>query len=99
MLFQNVWQNLQCKMFLLSDFLTPLVWIHFSVGHVCIVVFIFLKHTQNGESQSKAAFTTCNCSNFHDPEQKLHYFLHTGCIHELFRSSKPMKGLNWNLQT
>lgn len=52
MLFQNVWQNLQCKMFLLSGFLTPLVWIHFSVGHVCIVVFIFLKHTQNGESQS-----------------------------------------------
>lgn len=50
MLFQNIWQNLQCKMFFLSGFLTPLVWIHFSVGHVRIIIFIFLQHTNRMET-------------------------------------------------
>lgn len=46
---QDVGQDLQGEAFLLPGLLTPLVRVHFSVGQVRVVVFVFWK-TQGGNS-------------------------------------------------
>lgn len=41
MFLQHVREDLQGEAFLLSGFLTPLIGVHFGVGQVRIIVFVF----------------------------------------------------------
>lgn len=45
MLLQNVWEDLQGETLLLSGLLAPLVWVHFGVGQVSVVVLVIWRET------------------------------------------------------
>lgn len=44
--FKDIRQDLQSEALLLSGLLTPLVGVHFGVGQVCVIVFVFCKQRE-----------------------------------------------------
>lgn len=44
--FKDIGKDLQSKALLLPGLLTPLVRVHFGVGQVCVVVFVFCKERE-----------------------------------------------------
>lgn len=61
MFLQNIREDLQGKAFFLSGLLTPLVWVYFGVGEVCIVVFVFYR-TRERQRQDQVQTVTRNGS-------------------------------------